>query len=171
MLVCRSWVRMKFLSNPSRYGARHSSMNATLFLADAAQVTPDGKLHALGIGWSQTSSPISAPSAVGFILHVPWDETNRKIRWTLDLYDADQKPVIIPIGPDQFRPLHVENEIEVGRPAGIKPGASLNVPFAVNVSPLQLAPDKTYVWVLKVGSQEWRVAFATRPLQQAAPPQ
>ena len=141
-------------------------MDATLFLADAAQVSPDGKLHALGVGWTQTSSPVSAPCAVAFILHVPWDETNRKIRWTLDLFDADGKPIIVPTGPDQFRPIHVENEIEVGRPPGVKPGSPINAPFAVNVTPLQLAPDATFVWVLKIGEKEWRLSFATRPLQQ-----
>jgi len=145
-------------------------VDATLFLADAAQVSPDGKLHALGIGWSHTSSPVTAPSAVAFILRVPWDETNRKIRWTLDLFDADGKPVVMQTGPDQFRPVHSESQMEVGRPAGVKPGASINVPFAVNIGPLQLAPDATFVWVLKVGDQEWRVSFATRPLQQQTPP-
>lgn len=138
-------------------------MNATVFLADAAQVSPDGKLHALGIGWSHTSSPLSAPSAVAFILHVPWDETNRKIRWTLDLLDADGKPVIVPTAPDQFAPIHVENEVEVGRPAGAKPGSPINAPFAVNVTPLQLPANASFVWVLKVGDNQWSVPFATRP--------
>jgi hypothetical protein len=141
-------------------------MNATLFLADAAQVSPDGKLHALGIGWSHTSSPITAPSAVAFILHVPWDETNRRIKWTLDMFDADGKPVLAQTGPEQFRPIHAENEIEVGRPAGLKPGSSINVPFAANIAPQQLRPDSTYVWVLKIGDKEWRLPFATRPLGQ-----
>lgn len=144
-------------------------MEATLFLADAAQVSPDGKLHALGVGWTHMASPITSPCAVVFILHVPWDETNRKIRWTLDLYDADGKPIVIPTGPDQFQPLHAENQIEVGRPPGVKPGASLNVPFAVNIMPMQLAPDSRFEWVLKVGDREWRVAFTTRQLQQQVP--
>ena len=144
-------------------------MDATMFLADAAQVSPDGKLHALGAGWTFTSSPVTAPSAVAFILHVPWDETNRKIRWTLDLYDADGRPIVIPTGPDQYQPMHVENEIEVGRPPGVKPGAPINVPFAINITPLQLPPDATFVWVLKVRDQEWRVPFATRPSQQQGP--
>jgi len=145
-------------------------LDATLFLADSAQVSPDGKLHALGIGWSHTSSPISAPSAVAFVLHVPWDETNRRIRWMLDLLDADGKPIIFPTGPDQFRPMHVENELEVGRPPGIKPGSSINAPFAVNIPSLQLAPDASYVWVLTVGEKKWRLPFVTRPLQPQPPP-
>ena len=91
-------------------------------MADAAQVTPDGKLHALGIGWTHTGSPVTAPSAVAFILHVPWSETNRKIKWTLDLIDADGKPVVCrPVRRASPR-IRMEQEIEVGRPPGTKPG-------------------------------------------------
>jgi hypothetical protein len=141
-------------------------MDATLFLADSAQTAPDGKLHALGIGWTHTSSPVSAPSAVAFILHVPWGETNRKITWALDLLDADGKGVVVQTGPETFTTIHMENEIEVGRPPGTKPGADINVPFAVNITPMPLAPDRTYVWVLKIGEREWRAPFSTRPAQQ-----
>lgn len=141
-------------------------MNATLFLADAAQVSTDGKLHALGIGWTQTSSPLTAPSAVAFVLHVPWDETNRKITWSLDLLDADGNPVVLPGAPNALHGIHIENEIEVGRPPGVKPGSAMNVPFAVNIAPMPLPPDRTYVWVLKIGDREWRAPFATRPQPQ-----
>jgi hypothetical protein len=138
-------------------------MEAILFLADAAQVS-DGKLNALGAGWSQTSSPLTAPSAVAFILQVPWDETNRRIKWTLDLIDADGRPVQVQAGPESTAAIHIENEIEVGRPAGIKPGSSINVPFAVSVGPMSLEPNSKFEWVLRVESQEWRTTFATRPL-------
>jgi hypothetical protein len=143
-------------------------LEATLFLADSAQTSPDGKLHALGIGWTHTSSPVTAPSAVGFILHVPWGETNRRIKWTLDLLDADGNPVVVQTGPESFSSIHMENEIEVGRPPGTKPGADINVPFAINVTPMPLPPDKTFVWVLKAGDREWRATFATRPMQPNA---
>jgi hypothetical protein len=143
------------------------TVEATLFLADSAQVSPDGKLHALGAGWTHTSSPMTAPLAVAFILHVPWSETNRKIRWTLDLIDADGNPVLLQTGPERFTGVHVENEIEVGRPPGTKPGAAINAPFAVNMMPMPLPPDRTFVWVLKVDGREWRASFATRPSQPA----
>jgi hypothetical protein len=151
---------------PARLVEPTSTVEATLLLADAAQVSPDGKLHALGIGWTHTGSPVTAPSAVAFILHVPWSETNRKFKWTLDLIDADGNPVIVQTGAESFTGIHMENEIEVGRPPGTKPGAAINVPFAMMISPMPLAPDRTFVWVLKVGEREWRAAFATRPLEQ-----
>jgi hypothetical protein len=139
-------------------------LEATLFVADSAQVSPDGKLHALGIGWQNTSSPVTAPCAVAFVLHVPWDETNRKIKWVLDLFDADGNPVVLQTGPENFTPLHMENELEVGRPPGIKQGSAINVPFAVSFGPMPLRADSTFEWRLKVSGKEWRVSFATRPL-------
>jgi hypothetical protein len=141
-------------------------VEATLFLADSAQTSPDGKLHALGIGWTHTGSPVTAPSAVAFILHVPWGETNRKIKWTLDLLDADGNAVVVQTGPERYSSLHMEQEVEVGRPPGTKPGADINVPFAINLTPMPLPADRTFVWVLAVGERKWRVPFTTRPLAQ-----
>jgi len=144
------------------------NIDATLLLCDAAQVTPDGKLHALGIGWTHTASPVTAPSAVAFILHVPWGETNRKIKWTLDLLDADGKPVVLQTGPESATAIRMEQEIEVGRPPGTKPGSSINAPFAMMISPMPLGPDRSFVWVLRAGDREWRAPFTTRPLQPQA---
>ena len=67
--------------------------------------------------------------------------------------------------------IHMQNEIEVGRPPGIKPGSSINAPFTVLTGPMPLAADATYEWVLKVNDRDWRVSFATRPLQQPQTPQ
>jgi len=144
------------------------NVDATLLLCDAAQVTPDGKLHALGIGWTYTASPVTAPSAVAVILHVPWGETNRKIKWTLDLLDADGKPVVLQTGPESATAIRMEQELEVGRPPGTKPGSSINAPFAMTISPMPLGPDRSFVWVLRVGDREWRAPFSTRPLQPQA---
>lgn len=125
-------------------------------------MSPDGKVHALGVGWQVTSSPVTAPASVVFIFHVPWDNTNRRIKWTLDLLSADGKPVVLPVAPDKFTPVHMESEIEVGRPAGIKQGSEINAPFAVNVGPMPLPADSRFEWVLRAGDKEWHVAFATR---------
>ena len=138
-------------------------MNVTLVLADSAQAS-DGKLHALGMGWTHTASPLTAPMAVGIIFHVPWTETNRKIKWTLDLVDADGNPVKLPTPTGNTAAVHIENQLEVGRPAGIKQGSEINVPFAVAIGPMPLPADSTFVWVLTAENTQWRVSFSTRPL-------
>ena len=119
-------------------------------------------MHALGIGWALWNA--KSPIAVAFLLHVPWDETNRKIRWTLDLVDSDAKPVRVPMNlNEEPQQVHVENEFIVGRPPTIKPGSQINVPFAINIGPMPLSPDMTFEWVLRIGNQSWHAPFATAP--------
>jgi hypothetical protein len=62
----------------------------------------------------------------------------------------------------------MENEVEVGRPPGIKHGTTMNFPFAVQTGPMPLAADQTFEWVLTVGDKKWHAPFTTRPLQQQA---
>jgi hypothetical protein len=108
------------------------------------------------------------PTAVAFLLHVPWDEANRKIRWSLDLLDSDGQPVRVLMNPNEEpQPIHIENEFIVGRPPQVKPGSPINVPFAVNLGPTPLRPDSTFEWVLSIGEQVWRAPFATHPAAKA----
>lgn len=144
-------------------------MNAIIFLADAAQVA-EGKLSVLGGGWQTTTSPLTAPAGVALIIQIPWDETNRKHRFKLELLTADGKPVLLPTGPNAFAPILIGQEFEVGRPPGIKQGSPINMPWAVQLGPMPLPPDESFEWKLTIDEKskpEWRVAFATRPLQQA----
>ncbi|MGH7727991.1 MAG: DUF6941 family protein [Vulcanimicrobiaceae bacterium] len=134
-----------------------------MLLADAAQVTPDGKLHALGLGWGVTPSPMTSPAAIAMIFHVPWDEANRKFGFSLQLLDGDGGPVMLP-GPSGSIAIRFEQQMEVGRPPGIKPGTTLNAPFVVSVGPMPLQADSTFEWVVQVGDVRRSAAFATRPL-------
>ncbi len=112
------------------------------------------------------ANPLTPPSAVAFILHVPWDEANRRLKWTLDLVDIDDNPITLQMRPDAGpEPVHAESEFVVGRPPQIKPGSEIDVPFAFNVGPMPLASDSTFVWVLRVGEQSWRETFTTLPRQ------
>lgn len=132
-------------------------------LADSAQVQ-GGKLFILGAGWSQTTSPMSLPSAIGMIITVPWDNTNRNIEFALSLYDSDGQPVIVQTGPDTRAPLEIRSGFQVGRPPNVKQGTEFHVPFAVALSPIPLQPDSHYEWRLKIGDEEnpdWRITFAT----------
>ena len=65
-------------------------MRATMMLADYAQIA-DGKLFISGGGWS-TCGPGPTPCAVVAIFHVPWQETNEKVSFTLRLIDEDGRP-------------------------------------------------------------------------------
>jgi hypothetical protein len=134
----------------------------TLLLADWAEVL-NGKLYVMGGGWTETG-PAPAPSALATIIEVPWDETNRKHNLKFQLLDGDDQPVTIPSPDGAQRPIEVTAQFEVGRPPGSTPGASLNVPLAVNISPLPLTPGKVYVWRCSIDDKatEQSVTFRTR---------
>ena len=132
-------------------------MRATMLLSDAAQAV-QGKLYVIGGGWTMTVP--GASSAVAIQMLVPWDQTNTRHRWRLELLDADGGQVVLP-SPAGERPVELEGEFEVGRPAGVPRGADIGVAIAVNVGPLPLELGR-YEWRLSIDGEldeNWRLAF------------
>lgn len=126
-----------------------SPIEAQLILADAAQASGvGGKVHMLGAGWSITTSP-TAPAAVVGLIKIPWDLANQKIAMLVELVDEDGKPVQLP-GPKGDEPVRFGADLEVGRPAGLKPGTPIDASFTVNVAPMPLSPGR-YSWRLQLG--------------------
>jgi hypothetical protein len=142
----------------------------TMMLADAAQAI-EGKLYILGGGWTVTG-PDPSPSAIALQIRVPWDLANTRHTMRLELLDTDGNPVTMesPVGK---QPLVLENEFEVGRPPGVKPGSPLELALAINLGPIPLAPGKRYEWRLHIGGEThefWTLPFSTREAP-AAPPE
>ncbi len=139
-----------------------------MLLCDSAQVA-EGKLYILGGGWSLTG-PDPTPSALALKLEVDWHEADQPHHWELFLEDADGHPVTVP-GPEGAQPVEVRGDFQVGRPPGIPQGSPVDLPLAVNVGPLPLAPGTRYSWRLVVdghGSDDWAVSFTTRPPAEPA---
>ena len=139
-------------------------LQATIFLADFAQVTPDGKMTAVGMGWTVTG-PKPIPHAVGVFVQVPWDETNTKHHIILELLDADGQPVIADT-PDRGEvPIRAEGELIAGRSPDVRPGTAIDVPFAFNQVGLPVEAGGWYVWRLSLDGEsrdEWRRPFSVR---------
>lgn len=135
-------------------------MEALMLLCDAAQVH-DGKLYILGGGYSIIWTPNRpTPMTVAVRLAVPWDQSNTRMDVVVALLTEDGEPVDFGEGPVQAR-----GNLEVGRPAGIKPGTPLDVPLALPFGMLSFRPGG-YVWVLSVGDDEvGRAAFRVMPGQ------
>jgi hypothetical protein len=130
----------------------------TLLMADAAQVA-DRKLYILGGGIS-VLPPKPTPVAMALLIKVPWDQANIRHSWKLELLDEDSTPVMA-----RERPVLVGGEFEAGRPAGAKPGISLDVPLAINFGPLPVQAGQHYSWRLSIDDDhepEWRVSFSVR---------
>jgi hypothetical protein len=128
-------------------------VDVTMILCDAAD-TVGGKLYVLGGGWTHLLSPGQPVNmALGVIIAVPWDETNRKHALQVVLLNEDGEQVTQ--GDDS-----VENggHIAVGRPLGVKPGSAINTVFAFRFNGLVLDVGG-YVWELRLGAVQARTPF------------
>jgi hypothetical protein len=147
----------------------NSQMKVTMMLADHAEAI-NGKLYIMGGGWSLTG-PHPCQSALAIKIEVPWNDTNHRHELKVELLDGDFHPVMVPT-PAGNSPLVINASFEVGRPAGILVGSPLDVPFAVNIAPIQIEPGRRYVWKLTIDGKSddsWQVTFATRATGQIPP--
>lgn len=135
-----------------------SPLDVQVILCDAAQADPAGKVHMLGAGWSVTRSPTS--HAVAVLIKVPWDRANQPLPLTLELVNADGRPVELPT-EDGTAGIRAEGTIEVGRPPGTEAGSPLDAAFALNVPPLPLQAGR-YTWRLTLAEYENTVSFSVR---------
>lgn len=138
-------------------------MRVTLLLADSAQAV-DNKLYILGGGWSVTG-PAPTTMAIAGKIAVPWDQSNRTHHWRIELLDADGRQVLLPT-PVGDQPIVLEGDFEVGRPPGLPEGTPLDLPLALNLAHVPFPHGQRLVWKLWIDdetSEEWDLAFTTRP--------
>ena len=129
-----------------------------LILADGAQ-TVGNKLYLLGGGWdtvsASTSFPVEHHMAVAVSFLVPWDETNMKHNFQLEILTED--------GVSLTR---IGGQFEVGRPAGIPGGSEQRSQIAVDMM-IALPKVGVYVVVAKLedieqGKTTFRVVDSQR---------
>ena len=131
-------------------------------IADFARVA-NGKLDVIGGGWSMMNAQGPFGFFVAALFQIPWDQTNAKHTFKLELLDADGQGVPIPSGET----VRAEGEFEVGRPPGAAPGSYIDVPLAVNFASLPLAPGRRYVWQFGIDGEtnaDWDREFFVRPV-------
>lgn len=142
--------------------------HVTMLLADAAQAV-ENKLYVIGGGWSVLNG--SAPTAVALVLKVPWEQTNETHNLKLELLDSDGHLVQIPT-PVGDQAITLESAFEVGRPAGIAKGSTIDLALAFTIGPLPLANGR-YEWRLTIGNEspdDWRLAFQVQGQPDDLPP-
>lgn len=131
-------------------------MKITLLLADFAQADQQGRVNALGLGWKTCPTPLPPLGLVVF-LDIDWNETNQPHKLMCDLLTADGQPVMIS-GPLGSQPVHIEAQVEAGRPPGTIHGTAARMPLAINIAGgTPLAP----------GRYEWRVGVEGFPEETA----
>jgi hypothetical protein len=135
-------------------------MDAAVVLSDFAEAI-NGKLYVMGGGWNVLQVPNTPVNvAVAVVVSVPWDQANQKHTMKVELLTQDGDTVTV-----QGQDVMIAGEFEVGRPAGLKPGTSLNMPFAWQFNGL----------MLDVGGYEFKVSIdddpiAGRPFTVTYPP-
>ena len=135
-----------------------------MLLCDAAHVA-GGKLYILGGGWSITG-PDPAPSAIAIKLEVDWHEADRTHHWELFLVDADGREVRFETADGSQTAIEIRGDFTVGRPEGVPEGTPVDLPLAVSLLPLPLAPGSRYTWRFTVdgfSEDSWSLGFTTRP--------
>lgn len=126
-----------------------------LLLADHAEAL-NGKLYAMGAGWTDFNRPPRPAEAPPPVSHfgiavsvlVPWTETNRRHRLAMRLESEDGDPTLAT----------VDTEFEVGRPPGLRPGADQRAVFAINAD-IQFPQPGGYRVVTEMGEQVKTAAF------------
>jgi hypothetical protein len=131
--------------------------DVTMLLCDAAEMV-GGKLYVLGGGWSQILRPNEPTNmSLAIKIGVPWSEANRPLRIRASLLTADGEEA-----ESDGRPIFAEGEIEVGRPAGLLHGMSIDAPLVLSFTGVRLDPG-LYQWQLTI-DQEPRARVPFRVL-------
>ena len=138
----------------------------TMMLCNYATVS-EQILYIAGGGWSYID-PQCGPTAIALVIGVPWNQTNRRIPFRLDLLLPDGNPVERldpPVDVQSPTDIHVLGELEVGRPVGLAQGAHVNWPIAIPLPGWRLPAQSRLVWHLtlnNVSRPEWTLPFQTR---------
>ncbi|MEU7633388.1 hypothetical protein AB0C34_25980 [Nocardia sp. NPDC049220] len=74
-------------------------MKLTLWTADSAQPDPSGKAHALGLGWSVTTTP-TPPMALVVFVDIGTDEEIRE-EYSLKVLLVDDEKNPVKLGPEE----------------------------------------------------------------------
>lgn len=101
-----------------------------LILADSAQVVAN-KLYVLGGGWDRVKAskgfPFNQKLAVAMSVKVPWNETNDRHNFEVEIVSEDQST-------EQPKSIaKIGGQFEVGRPVGVLPGQDQRIQLAIDL--------------------------------------
>jgi hypothetical protein len=105
----------------------------------------NGKLYAQGVGWTKIAAGRPVAMGIAAIIHVPYNETNKRAHFAIRLLTEDGGPFPAP----PLAPMLVEGDIEAGRPPGMRAGEISNMIIAANMGGFQFDPGG-YVWQLSL---------------------
>lgn len=133
-------------------------------LCDGARIGQDGKMYIFGGQWDRiqaASIPFNHPlMAIALVIKVEYHEALREHDLTATLRHADGEPA----GPK------VAGKFEVGHPPGLKPGAPISVPLALEIPGVSLDGYGRFEWLVEVdGAEVGRLPITVSPAPNHLP--
>lgn len=124
-------------------------MKVDLFLAEYAHVTNDGRVNALGLGWSRVATPLPQQSVViAFELDEGLESASTELEVWLGIFDADGVPVDFGDAPFEF-----EGLITIMGEPGKRPKVPQRVFNALNIQPGMPLEPGVYEYRLLVSGE------------------
>jgi len=152
------------------------------FLCDAVQES-GGKLHAIGIGWSQIggqSFPVRhGRIGVGLLIHVPYTSTNQDHQVGVQLLDEDGHALALSAAGPGTDPAMLDASGEhlvrigatfnVGRPPELQPGDEQVIPLALQLDGIMFPHPGLFGIAVQVdGLELHRLNFRLNLVQQSS---
>src|SRR3569833_3119502 len=108
-------------------------MRAIVRLAQSAQLDPAGTVHALGLGWTVTRTPVPQHALIIFV-EVDWPELNTSYPISAELVDSDGARVA-----------HTEDGVIKAKHKPVHPeGTPVTIPFVATIPALKLTAGQRY---------------------------
>lgn len=126
-------------------------MRAIVLLAHSGELDHNGTLHALGLGWTTTPTPVPQHALIIFV-EVEWAELGRSFPIRAELVDSDG-----------IRVAHTEHGVINARHKPIHPkGTPVTVPFIATIPMLNLTVRQRYQWRILIDDEmheDWLAGF------------
>ncbi len=126
-------------------------MRAIVLLAHSGELDQRGTVHALGLGWTTTGSPVPQHALIIFV-EVNWSELGKSFPIRAELVDSDGARVAqteCGVIKARHQPVHPE-------------GTPVTIPFIATVPALNLTEGQRYQWRVLIDGgmhEDWLAGF------------
>lgn len=122
-----------------------------MLLAHSAELDQRANVHALGLGWTTTPTPVPQHALVIFV-EVNWSELGTSFPIRAELIDSDGNPVA-----------HTEDSTINARRHIVHPeGTPVTIPFIATIPAMKLDEGQRYQWRVMINGEmheDWLAGF------------
>ena len=126
-------------------------MRAIVLLARSAELDQNGTLHAMGLGWTTTPTPVAQHALIIFV-EVDWAELGTSFPIRAELVDGDG-----------VRVAHTEHSVIKAHHKPVHPkGTPATIPFIATIPTLNLIVGQRYQWRVLIDDnmhEDWLAGF------------